>query len=149
MVQQSASATAERLSRKRARMLPVLAVLFLAQQATYFTGTGHGDRTVDHVHIAAWLVMSVVLLLALATGGGWIYSKEVRALANDESTRVHRGDAFGLAFLASMAAGVALYIVSLYEPLDGRDAIHAVMTIGIATALVRFGYLERRALRDA
>ncbi len=53
-------------------MLPVAGDLFLLQQTTYFTDGGAGDRTVDHVKIAAWLVLSIVLLLALATGGGWI-----------------------------------------------------------------------------
>ena len=47
-----------------------------------------------------------------------------------------------------MAACVLLYLVSFYEPLTGRDALHLVMTFGIAAALVRFGFLERRALRD-
>ena len=141
----SDAAKAERLSAKRARMLPVLAILFLAQQGTYFSGRGDGGRPVDHVHIAAWLVMSVVLLLALATGGGWIYSRAVRQLANDEVTRAHRSDAFRLGFFASMAGCILLYGVSLYEPLRGREAVHFVMTIGIAVALIRFGMLERRA----
>ena len=129
-------------------MLPVLAILFLGQQATYFNGSFQGDRTVDHVHIAAWLVMSVVLLLALTTGGGWIYPKRVRELANDESTRAHRADAFHWGFIAAMAACILLYAVSLFEAVGGREAVHVVMTIGIATALVRFGLLERRANRD-
>ncbi len=139
---------AEALSRRRARVLPFLAILFLLQQTTYFTGGGAGDRTVDHVHIAAWLVLSIVLLLALATGGGWIYPRAVRDLANDEATRAHRDDAFRLAFLVSMAGCVLLYLVSFYEPVTGRDALHLTMTSGIAAALLRFGFLERRALRD-
>jgi hypothetical protein len=142
------AAQAEKLSNRRARALPVLAIMFLLQQGTYFTGGGAGNRTVDHVHIAAWLVLSVVLLLAMSTGGGWIYSREVRQLANDEATRVHRDTAFRLAFLVSMGACVLLYAISLYEPLGGRDALHAILTAGIATALIRFGFLERRALRD-
>ena len=140
---------AEELSRRRARALPVLAILFIAQQVTYYTGSGAGQRTVDHVHIAAWLVLSVVILLALATGGGWIYPRRVRDLANDEATRAHRTDAFNSAFLATMAAAVVLYAIDLFEPMAGREAIHLMMTIGIATALLRFGMLERRALRDA
>lgn len=141
------AAKAEELSRKRTRALPALAIIFLSQQAIYFTGSGNGDRTVDHVHIAAWLVLSVVMLLALTTGGGWIYSRSVRRLANDEATRAHRDDSFRLAFLISMAACIALYVVTLFETVDGRDAIHLVLTAGIASALLRFAYLERRASR--
>jgi hypothetical protein len=148
MSERSNAEQAEALSKRRARALPFLALLFLLQQGTYFTGGGAGHRTVDHVHIAAWLVLSVVLLLALATGGGWIYPRAVRDLANDEATRAHRDDAFRTAFFVSMGACVLLYLVSFYEPLTGRDALHLVMTFGIAAALLRFGFLERRALRD-
>ena len=141
---------AEQLSRRRARMLPVLAILLLAQQATFFSGgTGTGDRTVDHVHIAAWLVMLVVIVVALATGGGWIYSRHVRELANDEATRAHRDEAFRWGFLFTMAACVAVYVLTLFEPVGGRDAVHLIMTFGVVAALVRFGILERRAHRDA
>lgn len=145
----SDAAKAEKLSSRRARALPALAVIFLAQQASYFTGAGHGDRVVDRVQIGAWLVLSVVLLLALATGGGWIYPRRVRELANDEATRAHRADAFRVAFLMTMTTAIALYLVSLFEPLGGRDAVHIIMTLGIATALLRFGMLERRAYRGA
>src|SRR4029450_1903471 len=106
MSERSNAEQAEALSRRRARALPLLAMIFLLQQTTYFTGGGAGNRAVDHVHIAAWLVLSVVLLLALAPGGGWIYPRAVRDLANDEATRAHRDDAFRIGFLVSMAACV-------------------------------------------
>ncbi len=140
------AAKAEQLSRRRARALPVLGILFLTQQVTFFTGAGSGERTVDHVQIGAWLVLSIVLLLALTTGGGWIYSRSVRELANDELTRAHRDIAFRIGFLASMAGAITLYAISLFEPISGREACHLIMTIGIAAALLRYGYLERRAM---
>ncbi len=144
----SDAAKAERLSGRRARALPILAILFIGQQATFFAGFGQGDRTVDRVQVGAWLALSIVLLLALTTGGGWIYSRAVRDLANDEATRAHRDDAFRIGFLASMAGCIVLYVLALIEPLTGREAVHLVMTIGIAAALLRFGMLERRALTD-
>lgn len=140
---------AHRLTRRRARMLPVLAILFITQQASYFTSlVEDGGRTVDHVKIAAWLVLSVMLLLALATGGFWFHSREVRALMNDEVTRANRAEAFRIGFLATMAASILLYFLTLFERVSGRDAIHLLMTVGIAAALLRFGLLERRALKD-
>lgn len=148
MTAESDSAKAERLSRKRARSLPILAVIFVAQQATFFAGFGQGDRTVDNVQVGAWLILSVVLLLVLTTGGGWIYSRAVRDLANDELTRAHRSDAFRVGYLAAMFGCIVLYVISLIEQLTGREAVHMVMTIGIAVALLRFGFLERRALID-
>jgi hypothetical protein len=149
MTDQSISQQAEHLSRRRARALPVLAIIFISQQFAFFSDRPGAARTVDQVHIGAWLVLSVVILLALTTGGGWIYSKEVRDLANDEVTRSHRDSGFRFGFLAAMMGCVALYLVDLYEPMAGRDAIHLIMTIGVAAALLRFGYLERRALHDA
>ena len=147
MIMESDAAKAERLASRRARMLPVLAILFLGQQASYFSGWD-GDRAVDHVRVSAWIVLSIVLLLALTTGGGWIYSKQVRDLANDESTRAHRADAFQWGFVAAMSGCILMYGISLFEPVGGREAVHVVMTLGIATALVRFGWMERRAARD-
>lgn len=147
MTDGNVAAQAERLSRRRARMLPVVALIFLAQQATYFSGD-RGARATDHVHIAAWLVLSAILLLVLATGGGWIYPRAVRELANDEVTRAHRAAAFAFGFFASMVSCIGLYALDLFEPLSGRDAIHLIMTIGIAAALLRFAMLERRALKD-
>jgi hypothetical protein len=142
---------ADRLVRRRARMMPALAAMFIAQQASYFTGTrmDDGTRLVNHVAIAGWLTLSIVLLVGLATGGGWFKSAPVRALISDESTRANRAEAFRIGFLVTMIAALALYVLSLFEPLGVREAIHILMTAGIATALLRFGMLERRALRDA
>lgn len=140
---------ADRLSRRRARMLPMFAVIFLTQQASYFSGrVEDGTRMVDHVKIAAWLALSIVLLLVLTTGGFWRRSKEVRALLDDDITRANRMDALRIGFLATMAAGIALYFVTLFEAIGARDTIHIMMSFGIAAALLRFGYLERRAHRD-
>jgi hypothetical protein len=148
MSERTDSAKAEQLSKRRARALPIFGILFLTQQAIFITGTGSGDRTVDHVQIGAWLVLSIVLLLALTTGGGWIYSRSVRDLATDELTRAHRDKAFRMGFLASMSGAIVLYAITLLEPLSGREAIHLIMTIGIVTALLRLGLLERRAMAD-
>ena len=139
---------ADRLVHRRARMMPAMATIFLAQQASYFSGRrlGEGSRLVDHVAIGGWLALSIVLLMAFATGGSWWRSANVRALMNDESTRLHRAEGFRFGFLATMVAAIALYVLSLFEPLSGRDAIHVLMSAGIAAALIRFGLLERRAL---
>jgi len=141
------AAKAEELSRRRARAVPIFAAVFVAQQASYIAGFGNGPRTVDHVQVGAWLALSVVLLLALYTGGGWIYSRRVRELANDEATRAHRDDSFRYGFLAAMVSCIGLYILTVFDELGGRDAVHLVLTAGIGVALLRYGYLERRALK--
>ncbi|MFY1004811.1 hypothetical protein ACNF5F_25605, partial [Escherichia coli] len=81
-----------------------MAAIFLAQQVSYFSGRrlGEGSRLVDHVAIAGWLALSIVLLMAFATGGSWWRSANVRALMNDESTRLNRAEGFRFGFLATM-----------------------------------------------
>ena len=127
---------ADRLSRRRARMFPALAAIFIVQQATYFAEPDAATRLVDHVKIGAWLLLSVVLVLARATGGFWFKPKPVRMLMDDDITRANRADAFRFGFLATMAAAILLYFLLLFEPIGGREAIHALTTIGIATAIV-------------
>jgi hypothetical protein len=147
MTEQTISEQAERLSRRRARMLTFLAIIFLTQQVSYFSAGG--DRTVDHVKIGAWVVMSVVRLFAFGTGGAGLRPKAVRDLASVESTRVHRLRASAYGFWAAMGCALGVYAVDLFEPVSGRDAVHLVFTAGIATALLNFAMLERRAMRDA
>jgi len=101
VTEQTNSEIAERLSQKRSRILFVLAAIFLSQQASYFSGHDPA-RPVDHIKIGAWLVLSAVLLLMLATGGAWFRSAEVRALLNDETTREHRRTGFVNGWLTAM-----------------------------------------------
>ena len=140
---------AERLTRSRARMIPVLVVLFSTQQAAYFANTGENYLATgpDRVRLAAWLVMSLVLLVFLATGGAFFRSARVRALLNDETTKAHRADAASKGFWVAMIFCFFLYGISMYEVMDARTAIHIIMTVGIGVSLLRFAVLERRALK--
>lgn len=149
MATQSDIEAADRLSRRRARMLPVLAVIFITQQSSFFISRFEdGTRTVDRVGISAWLILSIVLLLALTTNGFWLKPRAVRALLDDEVTRANRAVALRVGFIAAMLAGIVLYVVTFFEPVNAREAIHVVMTVGLAAALLRFGAAERRAHRD-
>ncbi|THD35570.1 MAG: hypothetical protein E7773_10675 [Sphingomonas sp.] len=143
--------TADRLMDKRARMMPALAAMFVAQQAVYFTGPRLDEgklRLVNYISIGGWLALSTVLLFGLVTGGTLFRSASVRALMNDEGTRANRADALSWGFVATMIGAIALYVLSLFERMTERETIHVVMTIGIAAALLRFGILERRALKN-
>jgi hypothetical protein len=148
MNQRSISESAEHLSKRRARALPVLGIVFLAQQASFLSMPAESARPVDHLKIGAWLVLSIVLLAGLATGGAWFRPSAVRALLNDESTRAHRQTGYVYGFWAAMGTALGLYVVSMFEPVTGRDAVHIIVTVAVATALLNFGMLERRALRD-
>ena len=142
------SERAEKLSQQRARMLPFLAIIYLSQQASYFSAA-QGERMVDHVKIGAWVVLSAVLLLALTTRGFWFHPRRLRELVDDEATRANRMDSVRIGFIAANVAAIFVYFASQFEPLTAREAIHLVVSIGIGAALLRFGFLERRDHRNA
>lgn len=147
----SVAEKAEYLSKRRARMLPALAAIFLSQQAAFLsTVNSPAPHAAYTVKISAWLVLSIVLLAALATKGFWLERKEVRDLIDDENTRANRNDAMRWGFLFSMGAAIAVYALTLFNTtVTARDAVHIVLTVGILAALVRWGLLESRAHRDA
>ncbi|MCY7338343.1 MAG: hypothetical protein LH465_00045 [Sphingomonas bacterium] len=145
MVDATIAEQAEKLSAQRARMFPLLAVIYLGQQYSYFSSLD-GGRPVDAVRIGAWAVMSAALLIALVTGGGLMRKRELRAMLNDETSKAHRSDALGWGFVVAMITGIVLYVIGS-TAVGERDAIHLIVSLGIATALVRFGWLEKRAMR--
>ena len=106
------------------------------------------DRLVDHFKIGAWVVLSTVLLAALVTGGFWARRSELRAILNDETSQAHRSDALGVGFVIAMLTGIGLYVLNTVSPMSTREVIHLIVSFGIAGALVRFGFLERRAHSD-
>jgi cation transport ATPase len=149
MEHRSAAEVADKLVRRRARLIPVFLVLFLGWQGNYALLPAHPDRPVDQLKIAAWLVWALALLLVFATGGGFFRGKAVRALINDETTREHRRTAYVFGFWAAIACSVLLYAVEMFEPVSGRDAVHLIITAAVSASLLVFGVLERRSLRDA
>lgn len=148
MTQSNLAAQAERLSQRRARMVPILALFYFIQQASFFSSPALGNRPVDHFKIGGWAVMSAVLLAALVTGGFWTRRAELRAMLNDESSRAHRADAIGTGFVVAMATGIVLYVVETVSPMSSPEVIHMIVSFGIGAALIRFGFLERRAHRN-
>jgi hypothetical protein len=146
----SVAEKSEYLSKRRARMLPALAVIYLTQQASYITiHSGAAARAVDQVKISAWLVLSAVLLAALATKGFWLQPREVRLMIDDEVTRSNRADAMRFGFIFAMLTCIVIYFITMFKAVNGRDAVHIVMSDGLGVALIRWGWLERRAHRDA
>lgn len=146
----SVAEKAEYLSKRRARMLPALAIIFLTQQASFFSQISGGEQvSAEGAKISAWLLLSVVLLLGLATKGFWLERKEVRDLVDDENTQANRNEAMRWGFLFAMASAIAVYVLTMLEAVTGREAVHIVLSFGIAAALLRWGVLEGRALRDA
>lgn len=138
--------TADRVTRRRARMMPILALLFLAGQPLYFAR--NQIEIAIPVRTAIWLAWAAILLLALAMAGGHFKGRAVRNLVEDEVTRENRLRAYSAGFWTAMATVFGIYGLSIFDNIQGRESLHLVMTFSVAAALIRFGLLERRALRD-
>jgi protein-S-isoprenylcysteine O-methyltransferase Ste14 len=139
-------ALAERLTRRRARVVTLFAFLFLFSMITSLDTDVPVTRP-ETVKLAAWIVWAAALLLLLVTGGGLWRSKAVRHLLNDESTNENRRSAMVTGFWATVLSAFALYGISLFEPITGREAIRLLLSAAVAAALLKFGSLERRSLR--
>ena len=136
--------TADRLGRFRARMFPVLAMMFLVQQMAFFSNPP-AERAIDHVRIGAWVTMTAVILFVLNSRGFWFRPAKVRAMIDDEMTRANRTSAMHWGFVAAMLAGIVVYVLQGVTQFTAREAIHLIVSAGIVMALMRFGLLERRS----
>ena len=142
----SLSEEAERLSRRRARMMPFLALILITQQGAFAVAADSPRRSVDYMTLGAWLLLAGVILAALVTGGFWLKPRPVRDLMDDDVTKANRASALALGFVLSMATAMVLYVVNFVEEVPAGIAIHVIVTCGLAAAMFRFGLLERRAL---
>ena len=142
---------AERIGGRRARIFAVQAILFLGWQALFFSGrTDAPMRTVEAVKLSAWFVWVLALLLMLATGGGLLgllRGRNLRGLLNDELTRRNRTIAYVMGFWTAVGTCIGLYVVEMFEPVSGREAVHIVLSAAIAGALLNFALRERRSAR--
>ena len=136
---------AERLGRKRSQLFYVLAIVFFAGQSVYF---GAPEATRDSpARVGAWLILMILMLLLLATGGFLLRGRAVRDLLNDESARANRLAAQAVGFWATILALLAVYIESMFDRISLNEAVHIVGTIGVGVALISFATRERRAHR--
>jgi protein-S-isoprenylcysteine O-methyltransferase Ste14 len=138
-------ALAEKLTLRRARGSIILGVLFLLSMASSL-GVDEPANRPETIKLAAWVVWVAALLLLLAAGGGFLRSKSVRALMNDDSTEHNRQRAMIFGFWTTVLSAFALYAISLFEPVSGREAIRLLLSAAVGGAIIRFGILERRSL---
>ena len=146
----SPSAIAERVQRRRNRILWLFALLFFVWQGAYLNSRGLPVgplRAVDLVRDFGHVLLAVVLLALMATGGGWRHGPAVRALLNDESTRAHRALALTSGFWALTIAVLALYAAAPFVRIEAGEAAHVLLSIAVAVPALRFAMLERRADR--
>jgi hypothetical protein len=132
---------AEAIGRQRARIATASAAAFLT---TLAASTGE-QRLVDHIRVFGWVAWSAMLLIILSGGGGWRQTLGVRKLMNDDVTRENRQRSLAVGFWVAMGTAAITFVVDRYRPFGGQEASRIIITFGIASALLWFGQLERRA----
>ena len=99
---------AERMGRARSRMFFVLAIVFFAGQSLYFTSS---PATRDsHARVGGWLILVVLIMMLLATGGFLLRGRKVRDLLNDETSRLNRLASQALGFWVTIITSLVLYV---------------------------------------
>lgn len=140
---------AEKLGRRRARLLVITGVMLVALQATYFLqihAPAHNDAHV-WLNLGAWSFLVLTMLFALLTGGGYGYGKQVRALVNDESAMANRDAGLRLGFAMANLAALGVFLISHHHRVGGMFAAHVIITASLGSALIRFGLREWKAHR--
>jgi hypothetical protein len=153
----TAAEIAERSQKRRAGVMTVFPLLFMAQQGHFYLMShadgvgGHLDSTalrlVDKVQIGGYIFWSLALLAVLATGGGFFRGKAVRDLLSDEVTRANRAVAYAVGFWVLVLGCAGLYITSLITPLSPTEVLNVLLSLGVVMPCLTFAALERKALR--
>ena len=96
--------------------------------------------------LGAWIAWVVVLTVFVAWGTGVLGGRRLARLLNDESTIEHRRKASEAGLRGALAAAFIVYAATFYETIPARDVCRLLVTATVAPALLRFGWLELRAL---
>jgi hypothetical protein len=137
-------ALAEKLTLRRARASIVSGMFFLAMVANNL-GADFPANGPQRFKLVVW---AAALLFLLAVGDGLFRRKSVRVLMNDESTIDSRRRAMAAGFWATVLSAFALYAISFYEPVSGREAIRLLLSAAVGASIIRFGILEQRSLKN-
>jgi hypothetical protein len=149
MKTQSPVEIADHLSHRRPIGIAIATAAFLLVQLVappFFAGA---TETMSAPRATFWAVNAVILLALLATRGGLIYRRRVRALVNDEITRNNHRTALVAGYWVAMTVAMGVFVAAGLDRLSAREAVYLVVTPSVAAALFLFSYLERRALLDA
>jgi heme/copper-type cytochrome/quinol oxidase subunit 2 len=134
---------ADRMGRKRSQIFFVLALVFFAGQSAYFASS---PATRDsHARVGAWLILVILILLLLATGGFLLRGHKVRDLLNDETSRLNRLASQALGFWVTIITALVIYVESIFEPVSLNEGVHIIVTLGVGAALISFAVRERKA----
>jgi MFS family permease len=139
---------ADQFSRKRAWMVAAAAFVFAAAQLLGLPPFHSVDVSLHNTGSLMWMLNTVLLLALLATGGGVLNDRQIRALVNDEVSRMNYRTSLISGFWVAMAMGLALYLFPIFRAFTGPQAAYVIVTPAVFVASLAFSFLELRAHRD-
>jgi hypothetical protein len=132
---------ADRISRNRGMLMAIAAAVLLA--LALFSALDPIGTT-NLVRGIVWAALTLLWLALLATGGGVLLRREIRAMMNDEVSLLNRRRAIETGFWTAMAAAIGLYFASYSWPVPVRGGLAMLTEVAIAAALIRYAWLELR-----
>jgi peptidoglycan/LPS O-acetylase OafA/YrhL len=131
--------SAERTARGRAALMAIAAAILLLNAVLVI---GDPNYAVPNWRGATWILVTAIWLFLLANGGGLRLRGRMRQLLNDELSLQNRGSAYAWGFVATLLAGIAIYLAAWSRDISVADALRLTTGAGLATALLRFARLE-------
>jgi FtsH-binding integral membrane protein len=138
---------ADRFAWSRARVATFLALLLMTSQIGSWRADDVSSGGPGHVHLVALVIWVLMLVIFVVLGAGLFRGARMRALINDETTLNHCRQAMALGFIGAIVAAAVVYLLTLIEPVSAQSGARLIMTTAIVLALLRFGTLEKRALK--
>ncbi|TMJ12888.1 MAG: hypothetical protein E6G94_12785 [Alphaproteobacteria bacterium] len=92
----------------------------------------------------SWLVLIGLWVVVLWTGGGFMLSRRLRSLLNDELSLQNRSRALAFGFYAALALAMLVYVANWYVPVATGDAMKIVSAGALSAALLCYAWLEWR-----
>lgn len=139
---------AHTVSKRRVLGITLATLAFLGVQLVarpVFRADGYGT---SGWRAYAWAFNAFALLLLILPIGGLKWGPRVRALVNDEISRLHAHTAATWGFWIAMLIALGVYLFGPDRGITTREAAYLVITPTSAVVLLLFAWLESRALRD-
>ena len=138
----------EKLSRKRRRLLVVMAIAFIVWQLAglqMFSDFAGGDsHLTSFVSLLAFAVWAVTLILLMHQRGVKGAPPEARAALNDELVQQNRMRAFRTGYWVMLIAAAVVFTASLFVKVEGNVAAQLILVAGVAGPMLAFARLEGR-----
>jgi len=131
--------SAERTARGRAAIMTLAAATLLLNAVLVIGDPKYAEPSWRG---GTWILVTLAWLFLLANGGGLRLRGRMRELLNDELSIQNRGKAYAWGFVATLLAGVAIYLAAWSRDISVADALRLTTAAGLATALLRFAWLE-------